>query len=117
MCSYLAVGFCKESMTQPLECPFRLPPRRALPPAPRDVKYLWRYQEAVAAVEATLLQKSYPGELWFVGELVGGSFSPKVSHSAFQLARGFRSRKSGCDLRGVGLLCLWSVLLEGSERG
>ncbi|CAM9761408.1 unnamed protein product, partial [Ectocarpus fasciculatus] len=46
----------------------------------KDTKYLRRYQEAVRAVEATLLQKSYPGELWFVGELVGENFSPKMDH-------------------------------------
>eukprot|EP00752_Nemacystus_decipiens_P003825 g3519.t1 len=45
-----------------------------------DERYLWRYQEAVEAVEATLLQKSYPGELWFVGELVEDTFSPKMDH-------------------------------------
>lgn len=31
-------------------------------------------------MEAALLRKSYPGELWFVGELVGETFSPKVCH-------------------------------------
>lgn len=61
------------------------------PSATRDVKYLWRYQEAVEAVEATLLQKSYPGELWFVGELIGDSFSPKVRlDSAFEVFQSLR---------------------------
>lgn len=54
---------------------------RATSHPPRDAKYLRRYQEAVEAVEASLLRKSYPGELWFVGELNGESFSPKVRHS------------------------------------
>ncbi|CAN0535329.1 unnamed protein product, partial [Scytosiphon promiscuus] len=40
--------------------------------------YLRRYQEAVRAVEAKLLRRSHPNELWFVGELVDDTFSAKV---------------------------------------
>lgn len=70
----------QEYMTQllkyPPACLFTLPP--PLTPTNRDMKYLWRYQEAVEAVKAKLLEKSFPGELWFVGELIGETFSPKV---------------------------------------
>lgn len=29
-------------------------------------------------METKLLRTSYPGELWFIGELIGETFSPKV---------------------------------------
>ena len=52
------------------------------PPPPaldgRESKYMMRYQEAIRGVEGSLLAKSYPGGLWFVGELDGDTFSPKV---------------------------------------
>lgn len=44
----------------------------------RSSKYLMRYQEAVRGMVGSLVKMSYPGELWFVGELHGDTFSPKV---------------------------------------
>ena len=52
------------------------PPRP--PCSARDTKYLKRYQEAMRGMESSLLRKSYPGGLWYVGELNGDTFSPKV---------------------------------------
>lgn len=44
----------------------------------RDTKYLERYQEAVRGVQASLLERSHPGRLAFIGELDFGVFKPKV---------------------------------------
>lgn len=68
------------------------------------------------AIEATLLQKSYPDKLWFVGELVGESFSPKVRHS---VVSGFHGslylRKRGSLLEMRRLLYDDAVLCSAGE--
>ncbi|CAN0439375.1 unnamed protein product, partial [Discosporangium mesarthrocarpum] len=45
----------------------------------RNSKHLGRYKEAVDAIRANLVLTSGPGGLTFVGELVDGGLSPKVS--------------------------------------
>ncbi|CAN0098650.1 unnamed protein product, partial [Ectocarpus sp. 12 AP-2014] len=79
----------------------------------KDTKYLRRYQEAVRAVEATLLQKSYPGELWFVGELVGENFSPKMDHLVCFLPGTLAlGQLRGAAAEGDGHLALARELME-----
>lgn len=47
--------------------------------AVRVTKYVGRFIEAVRGMEASLIRKSHPGGLLYVGELQGTDFSPKVS--------------------------------------